>query len=333
MVEVESDALGGRPLVVDGPGVGARSHPAGPPSHGPVGSWLGRGEHLALAFRAATVISRRLPTPLRHRLADIGGGAAYTLFVGRARVSRENYLVFRPGDRLAAHRLARAAFRNYARTVVDFLVLEQLVTGLKATPEAVSMEPLRRALAQGRAVIVVTPHLGNWDLGAAITATGGRPVHAVADQFGPLAVDALVRAARERLGVHVIPSGPSSAREALRALRRGDILCLVADIGKGGTGVPVDFLGRRVYLPAGPATLALRTGATVIPGYARRLPGGGHEARLFEPIELPEAGDAEVRVRLLTQRIADAFERMIWIDPSQWFAFHHQAALPPEVSG
>ena len=320
---VEVDAVGGRPLVGE-PAAGAQSRPAGPPSRSPIGRWFQRGEHLALAFRAGTLITRGIPTPLRYRLADIGGGAAFTLFAGRARVARENYLVFRPGDQLAAHRLTRAAFRNYARTVIDFVVLERLLVRLKSTPDAVSMEPLRRALAQGRAVIVVTPHLGNWDLGAAITATGGRPVHAVADQFGPPAVDSLVRAARERLGVHVIPTGPSSAREALRALRRGDVLCLVADIGKGGSGVSVNFLGRRVYLPAGPATLALRTGASLIPGYARRLPQGGHEACLFEAIELPDVGDAEVRVRVLTQRIADAFERMIWMDPSQWFAFHHQ---------
>jgi KDO2-lipid IV(A) lauroyltransferase len=243
----------------------------------------------------ATWITRGIPGPLRYRLADLGGGAAFTIFGGRARVAQENYRVFRPGDARAVHRLARDAFRNYARTVMDFLVLERLLAGLKATPGAVEMTPLRQALALGRPVIVVTPHLGNWDLGAAIIASAGRPVYAVADQFGPPAVDSLVRATRERLGVRVIPTGPASAREALRALRRGDVLCLAADIDKAGRGIPVNFLGRRVCLPAGPATLALRTGASLIPGYALRRPQGGHEARLFDPIELPEDGDAEDR--------------------------------------
>jgi KDO2-lipid IV(A) lauroyltransferase len=122
--------------------------------------------------------------------------------------------------------------------------------------------------------------------------------------------------------VHVIPTGPSSAREALRALRRGEVLCLAADIDKAGTGVLVSFLGRRVYLPAGPARLALRTGASLIPGYARPLPGGRHEARMLDPIPLPTAGDPESRVVQLTQSIAESFEKMIWMDPGQWFAFH-----------
>jgi KDO2-lipid IV(A) lauroyltransferase len=122
--------------------------------------------------------------------------------------------------------------------------------------------------------------------------------------------------------VRIIPTGPSSAREALRALRRGEVLLLAADIDREGTGVPVSFLGRRVYLPAGPATLAIRTGASLIPGYVRRLPGGRHEASMLAPIALPPAGDAETRVRQLTQGIAEAFEKMIWMDPGQWYAFH-----------
>ncbi len=329
MVDLEPESVAGRTLEARGPRAGALGKPAGPAPGRSLGRWFRRGEPLALGFRAATVITRGIPGPLRYRLADVGGGAAFTMFSGRARVARENYLVFRPGDPRAVHDLARAAYRNYARTVMDFLVLERLLERLKSSPGAVEMASLERALAAGQSVIVVTPHLGNWDLGAAIIASAGRPVYAVADQFGPPAVDSLVRAKRERLGVRVIPTGPASAREALRALRRGDVLCLAADIDKAGNGIPVNFLGRRVCLPAGPATLALRTGASLIPGYALRRGSRGHEARLFEPIELPGDGDADARVRVVTQRIADAFERMIQLDPSQWFAFHHQLSGRP----
>ena len=122
------------------------------------------------------------------------------------------------------------------------------------------MEPLYRVLADGNGAIVVTPHLGNWDLGAAAIATCGYPVHAITDPFGPPDVDGMIRASRERLGVGVIPIGPASAREALRALRRNEVLLLACDIDKGGSGVPVQFLGQRVVLPAGPAnSLSLRT--------------------------------------------------------------------------
>jgi len=271
-----------------------------------------------------------MPRQLRYRLADMGGSAAYGILPRRARRARVNYSAFAAGDRTAASGLARGAFRNYARTILDFLILEKLLDELKRTPGAISLGPLHRALAVGRGAIVVTPHLGNWDLGAAAIATCGTPVHAVTDAFGPPAVDALVRATRERLGVGVIPVGPDSAREALRALRRNEVLLLACDIDKGGGGVPVSFVGRTVVLPAGPATLALRTGAPLIPGYMRRLADGRHQSELLEPLADPAPGDAQTRTAELTQAIATAFEKMIWADPSQWFAFHSLTRSGPE---
>lgn len=294
----------------------------------PLAPWRRRGTHLAVLLRIAILLTSGMPDWLRYRLADIGGEGAYRLLADRSRLARENYRPFGGGEREAA-RLTRAAFRNYSRTVMDFLILGRLVERTRAATHLVETRPLRRELAAGRAAIVVTPHFGNWDLGAAMTATCGRPVHAVADQFGPPAVDRIVRRARERVGVRIIPSGPSSAREALRALRHGDVLCLAADIDRSGGGVPVRFLGRMVCLPAGPATLALRTNVAVIPGYVHRLAGGAHEARLLDPLPVPPPGAQDERVRLLTQAIADSFERIIRRDPSQWFAFHR---LPRPVA-
>ncbi len=289
--------------------------------------------HQAVALRAAAWITRRMPEPTRYWLADLGGNAAHAVLRRRAAVAAENYLAFTQGDRRAAARLTRRAFVNYARTVMDFLVLDDLLAAVVSAEPRPATEPLRRALALGRGAIVVTPHFGNWDLGAAVTTTCDRQVHAVADQFGPPAVDELVRSMRERLGVRIIATGPASAREALRALRRGDVLCLAADIDKAGAGAVVQFLGRTVSMPAGPATLALRTGAALIPGYVRRVPGRGHEAVLWDPIALPEPGTLEARVQEMTQRMATSFESMIRLDPTQWFAFHHLGLGQPGTGG
>jgi len=304
-----------------------------PPSAPTGANWLGRGGPLALGFKLATVLTEPMPRRLRYGLADIGGSAAYRLLPGRARRARENYATFAPGDPAAGSRLAQGAFRNYARTVLDFLVLEKLLDELTRTPGAISLAPLQQVLAAGHGAIVVTPHLGNWDLGAAVIATCSRPVHAITDPFGPPAVDSLVRATRERLGVSVIPIGPTSAREALRALRRNEVLLLACDIDKGGPGVPVDFLGRRVVLPAGPATLAQRTGAKLIPGFMRRLPDGRHESRLLEPLSAPATADGPAQVAELTQAIANSFELMIRAEPSQWFAFHSLTRPGAEGAG
>ncbi len=324
--DLEVSAIGGgeRAMAMD-PGPAVPQRRRGPS----IRRWRRRGEHLGLAFRAATVITRRLPDRTRYGLADIGGASAHLFLRSRAEVALQNYLVFTGGDRREAARLTRRAFRNYARTVMDFLVLEKLLAAVidgDPKPETAALE---KELTGGQPAIVVTPHFGNWDLGAAVTASCGRQVHAVADQFGPPAVDDLVRAAREKVGVRVIPTGPASARQALRALRQGDVLCLAADIDKSGQGVAVKFLGQSVLFPGGPATLAIRTNATLIPGYVRRLRGGGHEAALWPPLSPPNSGATEERVGILTQGIADSFEAMIRLDPSQWFAFHRLPLAPP----
>jgi len=309
------------PVLVEPPPRSTTLTPANPAT-GSARGWMARGGPQALGLRIATVLVAPMPRGLRYRLADIGGSAAYGMLPARARRARANYSAFAPGDRAASSKLARGAFQNYGRTILDFLILEQLLDELKRTPGAISLEPVHRALAAGKGAIVVTPHLGNWDLGAAAIATCGRPVHAVTDPFGPAAVDAMVRTTRERLGVGVIPVGPASARQALRALRRNEVLLLACDIDKGGPGVPVSFLGRRVVLPAGPATLALRTGAPLIPGYMKRRSGGQHESRLLEPLPAPSSGDATAQTAELTQAIASSFESMIRADPAQWYAFH-----------
>ncbi len=284
--------------------------------------WMARGGPQALGLRIAALLVSPMPRQLRYGLADIGGSAAYGLFPTRARQARANYSAFAPGSRTASSRLARAAYCNYGRTILDFLILEKLLDELKRTPGAISLEPLHCALGAGKGAIVVTPHLGNWDLGAAAIATCGSPVHAVTDPFGPPEVDDMVRTSRERLGVGVIPIGPASTRDALRALRRNEVLLLACDIDHGGPGIPVSFLGRGVVFPAGPATLALRTGAPVIPGYMKRLRAGRHESRLLEPLPTPRSGDAAAQTAELTQAIASSFEAMIRADPSQWYAFH-----------
>jgi len=291
-----------------------------PPRQGE--GWIERGEPLALGLRLAAVLIGRMPRALRYRLADVGGSLFFGILPGHARQARSNYRVFAPGDRGVGASVARRAFRNYARTILDFLVLEKLLEEVKRTPGALSLAPLTEVLKAGRGAIVVTPHLGNWDLGAAAIATCGRPVHAVADPFGPPAVDELVRATRERLGVGVIPVGPVSARAALRALRRNEVLLLACDIDKGGAGVAVQFLGRQLVLPAGPASLALKTGAKLIPGYMRRRPDGRYESRLLDPLPDPRPAEPSAQVAELTQAIASSFEEMIRSEPSQWFAFH-----------
>ena len=118
--------------------------------------------------------------------------------------------------------------------------------------------------------------------------------------------------------MHVVPLGPDAGKVVLKALKAGHVLALLCDRDIEGTGVEVEFFGERTTLPAGPATLALRTGAALLPT-AVYFEGDGHFARVEAPLVVERSGgrlrDDIVRV---TQQIATALEGLIARAPDQW---------------
>jgi KDO2-lipid IV(A) lauroyltransferase len=118
--------------------------------------------------------------------------------------------------------------------------------------------------------------------------------------------------------MNVVPLGPDAGKAVLRAIKEGHVVALLCDRDIEGTGVEVDFFGETTTLPAGPATLALRTGAPLLPTaiYFRER---GHYAIVRPPLEI-ERREKRLRddVRRVTQQIAHALEELIAIAPDQW---------------
>ena len=148
-------------------------------------------------------------------------------------------------------------------------------------------ENIQQALAQDRGVIVVTPHFGNWDIAAAAAVARGLPVTAVTEHFGNGALNERVVAARERIGMKVVPLGVSAGKAVLTALRQGEVVALVCDLPpREGRTVTVRVCGQDAVVPAGPPLLALKTGAPVVPHHVpsagqQPLPPGGAAADRF----------------------------------------------------
>ncbi|HUY61540.1 MAG TPA: hypothetical protein VMW49_06650 [Candidatus Dormibacteraeota bacterium] len=297
-----------------------------------LGRWLARGGPTALGLQLAELVAGHVPTPVRYGLADLGGWAAYHLLSDRAAVTRANFRpVLGPGrPPQAVDRVARRAFQNYGRTVVDFLTLDRLVADLQRRGPVAGAEHLETALAEGHGAILVSAHFGNWDLGAASAALTGHPVHTLADPFGPPAVDERVRRARERLGVHVLDPGTAGVRAALRVLRRNEILALAADLDPGTGGVLVPFFGRLAVIPAGPAALALRTGAPIVAGYIWRDRDGRYQGAVEPPVRPDPTADRAVETERLTAAMIASFERAIRRAPAQWSIFRPIWRAPVE---
>lgn len=276
-------------------------------------------------WQLASAVLSRLPLRVSYALAAAIGNATYYWWPRGRRAMHANFRRVLPeADRRAVQRIARLSLVNYCRYLVDFIRSPAMTPAglIAAVHEEGEFAALDAALAEGHGAVVVCMHFGNWDFGAGATAARGYPLTVVAETFADARLDRLVVGARERLGMKVARmehAGPS----LLRALKAGGVLALLVDRPLPDNGVPVTFFGRTVHLPAGPARLALRSGARVIPTAFVRLAPHRPDVRVFCDFSItnPATGDRDADVQALTQAVVTAHERFIRRDPAQWYMF------------
>lgn len=294
-----------------------------------------------LQYRAWWVVSAavgKLPLRVSYSIATVVGWLGYYGWSRGRRAMHANYCVVLPGSPAGEiRRVARQSLVNYCRYLVDFVRLPRLsredVRGL--VDGNGQFELLDAAMAGGKGAVIVCMHFGNWDVGAGAAAARGYAVTAVAETFGDARLDAMVVGSRERLGMRVVKmekAGPS----LFRALKDNGLLALLVDQPRAGDGVKATFFGREIEVPAGPARIALRTGARVVPAaFPRENPWRAGVITLCDfRVELPDSGDREADVRELTRRIVASHEAFIRERPEQWYMFRRMfSAAPGTVAG
>jgi len=175
---------------------------------------------------------------------------------------------------------------------------------------------LMNAIAAGTGVIVALPHAGNWDHAGAYFCSKGVKLATVAERLKP---DLLFRkfvAFREAIGMEVLALDSRSIPTLARRLREGGLVALVADRDLSKTGVSVNFFGGTARMPAGPAVLAISTGAPLLTAYVSYRPKGIHID--FSAIEVSQEGTQQERVQATVQRCADNFAKGIAEHPEDW---------------
>ncbi|MFI6267169.1 phosphatidylinositol mannoside acyltransferase [Micromonospora sp. NPDC051006] len=219
--------------------------------------------------------------------------------------------------------LVRRALRSYARYWMEAFRLpalsrEQILAGFRLDGE----ELLAADVAAGRGAVVALPHAGNWDAAGAWVAATGWPITTVAERLKPEGVYERFLAFRQSLGMEILPThgGARPAFDVLvDRLRAGAVVPLLADRDLSARGIEVDFFGARTRMPAGPALLALRTGAPLYVASMWYEPDAAHAALEGPlPVPGPDEGPLDERVRTLTQRVADAFAAGIARHPEDW---------------
>ena len=222
--------------------------------------------------------------------------------------------------------LVRDAMRSYGRYWLEFFRLPVLGSERTLGRMLFSGEELLvEALARGRGAVLALPHSGNWDHAGAWLVLRGHPFTTVAERLRPEALFDRFVAVREKVGMEVLPltgGGRTTFAVLLQRLRAGRTLCLVADREFGDGGLEVSFFGETAAMPAGPASLALATGAALLPAclwYSDEGgPGGSWCGWIRDEIKPPSDGDKRAKIAAMTQALADRFAEGIAEHPQDW---------------
>lgn len=211
-------------------------------------------------------------------------------------------------------------FLSFGRYWLDALRLPSLTLDeLDQTMTYEGLEHLILPAQRGQGVIAAIPHFGSWESASRwLVMAHSIPVAAAVEHLEPQELyEWFLSYRRDQLGLNVIPVGPTAAVELAGALSAGSVLCLLSDRDLSGDGIPVDFFGERTTLPGGPALLALRSGAPLLP-VAIFVQGNHHHAAILPPLDTQRRGRLRADVQRVTQDIAKGLEVLICRDPTQW---------------
>jgi phosphatidylinositol dimannoside acyltransferase len=273
------------------------------------------------AYRGAFAIAQVLPGSVIDVLAPgVAGLAALRPGDQRAMVERHQRRVDPGLGGAELQRRVREVFRSYGRYYGESFRLptigaEELDRGL--TREG--FEHVEESLARGVGPMLVLPHLGSWEWCAYwLTRVRKVPVTAVVERVEPPALFDWFVEFRERIGMEIVPLGPEAGRSIVQAIKQAHVIALLCDRDIGGGGTDVTFFGETTTLPSGPAVLALRTGAPLIPTGVYDQGGGHHHAILRPPIAAERQGSFRDDVARISQAMAYELEALIRRAPDQW---------------
>ena len=277
----------------------------------------------AVGLRVAGWMRRQCPDRWVGVATSAIGDAAWLTQQRRRRALADNMRRL-TSDRGAqdARRFARRTFRHLIRCNADLLAVPGASPAQILDTISVSgLGVIEEARRSGRGVLVVGAHLGNFELAAIGIAAIAGPASALVESVNPDR-DAVFSRLRTGTGLRLIAADARAPREALRVLRRGEVLIVAGDrLLQSGRSHLVPFARGRRPLPEGPAWLAVQSGAAVVTGYVVRTPGAMRPyAGVFESVLSTDDLGTEP-VAMLTTRIAERLGAAAMAYPDQWFVF------------
>ncbi len=214
------------------------------------------------------------------------------------------------------HSYAKEVFINFGKYLVEFFRLHLLKKeDLDRKVKIPRLEYVDEALKNGKGAIILSAHIGNWELGGVFMALLGYPMIFVALPHGHEKVNSFFNQQREKRGVIVVPSLGVALRRIYEALKNNKLVALVGDRDFASGGRKMPFLGLEKIIPRGAAALSMRTGAPIIPAFVIRQPDNTHVLEFLKPIASNGSEDD------IIAEYTKVIEEKIRQYPSQWLMF------------
>jgi lauroyl/myristoyl acyltransferase len=292
-----------------------------------MGEWTWR------AFKLVQSLVARLPRPWAYALAVVAARFAWW-FSPLARPRLEfNLKVACPELERDAQELRRISwlnFRNHAKAYADLMQLPRArIEAMRPLLKVEGWEHLEEARALAKGVLVVSCHMGSYEVVAAIWSATLAPVSFFAEEVEPRTLFEWYRDTRARLGISVLTLDHGGIRKVLDALRDQEMVITAIDRDITGTGYLMPFFGKLAPIPLGPAAIALRLGTPIFPVCVYRLPDDTYMAQGAPLVHAVSTGNARADQVRATEQVLRQMERFIQAHPEQWHVPHRIWAGAP----
>src|SRR3989338_8849471 len=274
-----------------------------------------------LLYKFGQFCVNHIPLKTTYRIAGFLSELQCYLSPRDRRSVRNNLRVILPaGNNI--RKLTREVFRNFGKYLVEFFRMEKYLDKeyIQTHVTVRNIHYLDEALKRGTGGILLTAHLGNWELGGVVISMLGYPLIAVALPHKERPVNDLFNHQRETKGITIVPL-QKGVRKCIEALNENKIVALLADRDFTLNGEMMDFLGKKALLPKGPAAFSLKTGAPVIPVFVIRETDDHFLVLFGEPIFPPRDQNDAGALSKLMRRYAVVIEEKIRQYPTQWLMF------------
>ncbi len=277
---------------------------------------------LFLLYQICIFIALRVSLKRAYKIAQIVG-KAYSLFSfsDKSAVCTNLAVIFPHRSKKEISSMSQKVFVNFCKYLIDFFRLPLVDDEyIKNNIKIEGIENLDSPLKEGKGVILVSAHLGNWELGGSVLAKLGYNVSAVALSHRHKKIDDFFTSRRQMFGLQQIPFG-GALRRCFKCLSDKNILGLVGDRDYFDNGVQVQFFGKKTLIPKGPAVLSLRFGSPVVPIFIIRNADDTFTIKFYPPIKYEHIGNKNRDIKRLTLSYLKIIEDVIRKYPEQWYVF------------